>query len=467
MSKKSYFNNDTICAVATSLASDAGVGIIRLSGSQALFCAQQLTKGFENPEPRYLHRIEIQDKGIILDDGLAVFFDGKNSFTGEPIVELQLHGGRYLLQKILGLILEKTSARLALPGEFSFRAVKNNKLSLGEALALNRLIHAQSDFEVTSARRKFSSNQKEFYISLAKRIRDLLAKTELSIDFSDQDVEVISASEMKEVLENLLIEAKEQVKKVKLSKRVAKGFTIVLAGEPNAGKSTLFNAILSEDRAIVSEIAGTTRDIITEDFNLGPYRINLADTAGFRETQGVIESDGIARARSLLNDAEVILFVLDSTKKDIDLRAEIENLGLQRFIKKLVIVSNKSDIVRSEHLDLIRKQASELQIQNYSVSATKALGVAMLLKGICNELDKRYQLSFDVFLHSETQEKILAQAVEKLEEAFFEVSQRGVSSPEILSSCLFTAAHALSVVAGETTPDSVLTQIFNEFCIGK
>ena len=278
-----YFSFDTIAAISTSLAGDGGVGIIRLSGSNSLEISQKIAEGFENPTPRFLHRVVIKDHdGSILDDGLGVYFEKNASFTGEEVVELQLHGGRILLQKILSLILETKKARLALPGEFSFRAVRNGKMTTLKAETINQIVHAKSIYEVKESQKNISKERiKEFHL-IADKIKNLLTLSELSIDFIDQDVEVMSLNKAKKDAEKLKDQLENLIKRMRLAKRIASGIKVVLIGEPNAGKSTLFNALLAEDRSIVSSQAGTTRDIVSEEFVLEPYIIKLSDTAGIR-----------------------------------------------------------------------------------------------------------------------------------------------------------------------------------------
>ncbi len=288
-------------AIATSLGGDGGVGIIRLSGDLSLKAAQLCTKGFESPKPRYLHRVDFlaaESGGVFgsdhqqrttLDDGLAVFFPRGGSFTGEDVVELQMNGGRFVLQQLLKEVLRTKMCRLALPGEFSFRAVKNGEMSLNQAQAINQLVKARSQYEIWSARQNISGQRSKEFTDIADRLRHLLALSELSIDFIDQDVEVISYDKMRNEVDAILTQVNLLLVKLELAQRIAQGPLVVFAGDPNAGKSTLFNALLAEDRAIVSEEPGTTRDVITVELLLGPYRLRLADKAGLRTTDNSIE----------------------------------------------------------------------------------------------------------------------------------------------------------------------------------
>lgn len=448
-----YFSDDTIIAVATSMASDAGVGIIRVSGPQAQLVAQALCPEFKAEPSRYLHRVEVQDSATkeILDDGLSVYFPKGSSFTGEEVVELQLHGGRHVLRTILQKAIATGLCRMALPGEFSFRAVRNGKLSLREASALQQTIVARSDFEAKVARKQLSKKRDCEIQNIGAEIRELLAKMELSIDFSDQDVEVLSKADLEDALRGLLHKAENLLQALECAKRLAQGLQVVLLGAPNAGKSTLFNAMLAEERAIVSAEAGTTRDVITEDLLIGPYRLRLADTAGVRSTNGFIESEGIEKAKKHAEDADVVLHIIDSLNP--------EKVALpERFADGAVhlTVFTKSDLAT------VKEDPSSV-----SVSAKTGQGIPELLSVIRQQLDTNYSKAFSAFLPTEFQWNKIQECRKNLMECQHLVEFKGLNSPELVSASLRSAAKALSDMIGETTPDTVLTQIFSEFCIGK
>lgn len=474
-----YFDNDTIAAIATSLAGDAGVGVIRLSGPQSLRCAQALSQGFEKPEPRFLHRIEIKENGTTLDDGLGVYFPRGQSFTGEEVVELQLHGGRFLLQKILNLLIGVGGCRLALPGEFSFRAVRNGKMSLAAAEGVRQVIEAKSQFEVDLARKNLSAQRTKEFKELAARILNLLAQTELSIDFIDQDVEVISEEKLKEELKQLAQVAELLLRKCKLAQRIAHGLNVALVGAPNAGKSTVFNALLAEDRAIVSPEAGTTRDVITEEFLLGPYRVRLADTAGIREQAGSIEKEGIERAIEAIDAADLVLFVIDAAAPLAELEATVSErlrlFGAPAVRQKTVVLLNKWDLVSAGDAPQNKEQEIKQRLaklmawqgQVLTLGAAKGLGIDTVLESMQAKLDTTFGPAKESFLPTEFQLQMLLKCRDSLNEATELVEKTKLSHPEILSGALHAAARALSDVVGETTPDTVLVKIFTEFCIGK
>lgn len=451
----SYFSEDTIIAVATSLAGDGGVGVIRISGPAALQAAQEVTTGFEKPEPRYLHRITVQDylSRQTLDDGMAVFFPHGHSFTGEDCVELQLHGGRYLIQTILRNIISAGKCRMALPGEFSFRAVRNGKMSLTDAQAIRQVIGAKSFFEISAARKQLGKQRTKDFEKIATEIRDLLARMELSIDFIEQDVEVISDKDLLSRLTAILSSIGTLKQQMNAASRIAAGVSVVITGRPNAGKSTLFNALLSEDRAIVSDEAGTTRDVITEQLSVGPYLIRLADTAGIRNTSGAVEQEGISRAKDLLSSADVIILLLDGTDGIESRQAQISEHSA--YSDKLIVAINKSDLMANQAQDAVY------------ISALQNEGTHDLLQAIRSKLDSRLGLGLDAFLPTEFQMQMLVHCENAVGDAFDVVRTSGQKNPEVISSLLHSAAKALTDIVGETTPDTILTKIFSEFCIGK
>ncbi len=457
-----YFSNDTIVAVATSLAGDAGVGVIRLSGPGSADTARLVCSGFEKPEPRYLQRIEIVEPGAenALDDGLAVLFNEGQSYTGEEVVELQLHGGRFLLQRVMQLLIATGKCRMALPGEFSFRAVRSGKLSLAGAEAVGQLITAQSLFEVQAARRNLGKARSQEFEALAAKLRHLLAQSELSIDFIDQDVEIVSLEQMKVEISALATTMEQLLGQMKAAQRIARGLSVTLVGVPNAGKSTLFNALLAEDRAIVSPEAGTTRDVITEELRLGPYFIRLADTAGLRTGIGEIEKEGIARARGLAAESDAVILVIDATERFATVASVAQG--------NLIVALNKWDLLDVGGKEACLKSAVALgSAQVVPVSAALGLGMDELLKAIRKTLDSQFGSGVESFLPTEFQLQMLLQSRASLGQVEQLLTSVGLTQPELISAALGSSVRALSDLVGETTPDTVLAKIFSEFCIGK
>jgi len=452
-----YFSSDTIAAIATCTLGDAGIGVLRFSGPQAFNAAQNLCPKLKNIKPRYLHRVFVNhpETKEVLDDGLAVYFTQGESFTGEEVIELQLHGGRFLLQKILQLAITTGLCRLALPGEFSFRAVQNGKMSLQEVQSIKQLIDAQSFFEVQSARKRLSKKAYANFLEIKEALQSLLAQVELSIDFVDQDVEVISQAKMQEEIKKLLNTINKELAQMKAAQKIAQGLRVILVGEPNVGKSTLFNAILSQDRALVSEEPGTTRDVITESISIGPYRVELADTAGIRVGTGKIEKQGIQKTRDLLEKADVVIWVLNLNSA--------ESVFQKSKTRQDLVVINKWDLVELGGLPNV----AAAKVGAIPVSALKGEGILELLHAIQRDLDSRVGLGLNSFLPTELQFQAFSECQVSLMQIQDVLKSQGLSSPEILSTLFRTALNAISFFVGETTPDDVLTKIFSEFCIGK
>ncbi len=455
-----YFSEDTIAAIATSIAGDAGVGIIRLSGPNALAVSQKYSQGLEKPNPRYAHRVRIVDpkENEELDDGLAIYFPKGESFTGEEVVELQLHGGRFLLQKILSLLCSSGQCRLAKAGEFSFRAVQNGKISIHQAESIHQLVKAKSLFEVKIARNGIGKRQVELFRTLLESTHNLLAQSELSIDFSDQDIEVISTKKMIEIFNQNILSATNIKNQLLMARKIAKGIQITIIGKPNAGKSTLFNKILLDDRAIVSEIAGTTRDVITEEIHIGPYAIRLADTAGLRKTSEKIESEGIVRAKELIEQSDLVIYLVDITNLEFD--SVINN-------SNSVLVLTKADLFNVEKNEKIKQETQKKFPLTTVITHSKDESVETLLKTVQLKLEKVYNLGQNIFLANDTQIQMLSSFIEHNTNALGLVSKNGLQNPELISSELHSAANSLAECMGETTPDLILNKIFSEFCIGK
>jgi len=335
---------DTICAVATP-SGRGGISIIRLSGQQSVAVAEQLL-GFK-PSPRHAHYGTFYGhNGDVIDTGITLYFPGPDSFTGEDVVEFQGHGGPFimdiLLQEILGLGL-----RLARPGEFSERAFLNDKIDLAQAEAIADLIDSQSTQAARFAMRSLQGEFSARINSLVEAMIELRKYVEAAMDFPDEDVDFLASVEVAEKLADLVVQLEDVQAQARQGRIMKEGLTVVIAGEPNAGKSSLLNVLAGQSRAIVTDVAGTTRDTLHEHISIDGMPLHIIDTAGLHTSADVVEQEGIRRAWLEIHNADLVLLVIDSSRHN-----NIETSALWQDIttlvesgKPLFQVFNKTDLV--------------------------------------------------------------------------------------------------------------------------
>jgi tRNA modification GTPase len=445
---------DTIVAIATPPGRGA-VGIVRLSGKHAASIAARLAG--ELPAPRHASLRYFRDeKGDILDRGLAVFFPAPASFTGEDVVELHGHGGPAVLQALLGAACA-LGARLARAGEFSERAFLNGRMDLAQAEAIADLIDAASREAAMAASRSLDGALSNFVRALLEELTQLRIFVEGALDFSDEDTNWLSDDSLRTRLEALREHLRELVAQAAQGRRLREGLTVAIAGQPNVGKSTLLNRLAGTEAAIVTDIAGTTRDVLREDIVLEGLPLTVVDTAGLRETQDPVEREGVRRAWSALERAEVVLFMIDDraglTRADEDL---LERLPCG---PEVLLIRNKCDL--SGHPASCEREGQRTVLR---IAAQNGTGVELLVDEI-----KRI-----AGLGSGTEGLFSARArhVEALQRtlAFVLDAQRRLiegATPELAAEELRLAQQALSEITGEFTTEDLLGRIFADFCIGK
>lgn len=462
-------DSDTICAIATP-SGQGGIGIVRLSGPACLKIAESIL-GFK-PTPRYAHYSNfLNSSGEPIEQGIALYFSSPNSFTGEDILELQGHGGSQIIQEVLKTSLA-AGARLARPGEFSERAFLNGKIDLLQAEAIADLIEASSEQAAKSAMRTLQG-------VFSARIHDIVAKlisirvqVEASIDFSDEELDLESAGKIHQDL----IEAKKQVETIVDSAQqgvlLKNGLTIAIAGKPNAGKSSILNALAEVERAIVTNIPGTTRDILQEHISIDGLPLNIVDTAGLRESLDIVEQEGVRRAKVAIKSADQLLVVLDTTEIGDSLEVAIlEVLGLLADDKTVSELLSHSSIILNK-IDLAeegRTWNDSVNIQNITVpviaiSAKKHFG----LKSLRQHLKKcaNYTAAGEnSFIARERHLLSLRDALKHLENANLRVSDH--SHWELLAEELRLSQQELNKITGDFSSDDLLGEIFSNFCVGK
>lgn len=449
---------DTIAAIATATGR-GGVGIIRVSGPKARQVAEALLG--ECPKPRYAVFTKFKTRdGQLLDEGIALFFPNPHSFTGEDVLELQGHGGPVILDLLLKEVLS-LGVRLARPGEFSERAFLNDKLDLTQAEAIADLIDASTE---QAARNALQSLQGAF----STRIQELLDKlihlrmyVEAAIDFPEEEIDFLSDGKVEQDL-NRIAEALDKVfKEARQGALVRDGMKVVIAGRPNAGKSSLLNALSGRESAIVTDIAGTTRDVLREHIHIDGMPLHIIDTAGLRDSPDKVEQIGIARAWTEIEQADRILLLVDSQTTGIEAPEEI----WPDFVAKLPDAS-RITLVRNK-IDLTGDAPGEIPqnaIPTLNISAAKELGIDALkthLKTIMGWSDT----GESGFTARRRHLDALERAAQLIKQG--QAQLQGWAAGELLAEDLRQAQLALSEITGEFTPDDLLGKIFSSFCIGK
>ncbi|HEX7915562.1 tRNA uridine-5-carboxymethylaminomethyl(34) synthesis GTPase MnmE [Rudaea sp.] len=447
---------DTIAAIATA-AGAGGVGIVRISGSRSREIARALIG--KNPQARKVHFATIRDaEGEVLDRGLALYFAAPNSYTGEDVLELQAHGSPVVLDLILRQAIT-LGARLARPGEFSERAYLNGKLDLAQAEAVADLIASGSESAARAAMRSLEGDFSRAVQVLFEALVRLRAWLEAALDFPEEEIDFLSAPQLTEQLVALQAATADLLQAARRGVVLRDGLHVVIVGRPNAGKSSLLNALAQSERAIVTPVAGTTRDVLRESVHLDGIGLTLVDTAGLRESDDVVEAEGIRRARAELARADVAVLVTDDehTRTDHELLRECSASATR------VIVHNKIDIsggspIRSDAIDQATK---EVRIH---LSAKTGAGLD-LLRAELARLGGRGEESHGAFSARRRHVEALERVADHLQGA--DAQLRFARAGELAAEELRRAQQALGEITGEYSSDDLLGAIFSTFCIGK
>jgi tRNA modification GTPase len=470
MSKESRSNlsslEDTIAAISTPLG-EGGIGIVRLSGKDAIKIAEKIFKGEKPVSQMVSHRVsygEIVDPktGETVDEVLLVVFEAPNSYTTENLVEINCHGGQLVVSKVLEQVL-KGGARLAEPGEFTLRAFMNGRIDLSQAEAVAEVIRAKTDLGLRLGLKHLKGDLSEKINTYRDRLIDLLARLEVEIDFSEEEVEPLERDKVIEELQTIQKEIEELLSTYNEGKILREGLNVVIIGKPNVGKSSLLNAFLKEDRAIVTPIPGTTRDVISEFANFKGIPVRLVDTAGYRISKDIIELEGIKRTKIEMGEADLILLIMD-TSSEIDQ----EDLSLEQEMitskSKYLVIFNKIDIAST---DLVYKNREELKEKSIAkISALKGEGLDSLKDMIVSSsMVLQKDQTQGVLLSSLRHKDALVRAKTSLSLAMDSVKNK--MSPEFVVLDIKGALDAIGEVVGKTVTDDILNKIFSDFCIGK
>ena len=468
-------SNDTICAIATA-PGRGSIGVLRVSGEDLSGMARSLT-GVE-PEPRRAFFCDFRgEDGAILDRGIALFFPAPNSFTGEDVLELQGHGGRVVLESLRERVIA-LGARQAQPGEFSERAFLNGKIDLVQAEAIADLIDADSRQAARSALRTLTGEFSQKIQSVTALLTQLRVLVESAIDFSDSDIEVLQMEQLRQSLADLLNRLDAIRERSRQGALLNQGISVVLAGLPNAGKSSLMNRLSGQQTAIVTEIPGTTRDVLSQRILLDDLPLQLIDTAGLRRSADAIEREGVRRAREAIESADVILLVIDASLfpdcaqglAADELRHALEPLkdfledkeDRADLLRRTCIVLNKIDLLP---IPPAAEQASldDIDLSLVRISAKDGSGIDLLASHLKRSV--AWEGGEDAYVARARHLEAIDEARQHCRSAMNKLTAQ--TPLELLAEDLRLAQTSLGRITGEVTSDDLLGEIFSKFCIGK
>ncbi len=437
----------TIAAIASGR-STGGVGVIRLSGSKALAIAKVLCQ--QDLKPRYAHFVKfINNDQQVVDSGIALYFKAPHSFTGEDVVELQCHGGIMVMELLLQTCLE-AGAELAEPGEFSRRAFLNDKMDLCQAEAVADLINAQSMQAVYAANQTLQGAFSRQINHIIEQLIKLRIFVEAAIDFPDEEIDFLQDSDIAQKVKLLTSELEVLLANSKQGTLLNEGKRVVIAGEPNVGKSSLLNILAGEDKALVTDVAGTTRDSIDTSIVIEGLPLQIIDTAGLHVTEDKVEQMGIARSWSQIEQANLLLYIVDASKKESQ-NEDLFNQLLQKMPASTpyIMVRNKSDLVDS----VVEGQ--------FNVSALTGMGLDALKQQIIQSIGYQVSAGFSARTRHCHAIEVALGSLQCASKQFI------AGSGELLAEDLKQAHQSLGVITGAMTADELLGEIFSNFCIGK
>ena len=457
------FHTDTIAAISTGMTS-SGIGIIRISGPDAIAIADKVYdsrsgKKLENMQTHTIHYGFIRDGEEFIDEVLVMLMKGPRSFTAEDTVEINCHGGVYAMNRILELVIRK-GARPAQPGEFTKRAFLNGRIDLSQAEAVIDVINAKNEYALKSS----VSQLKGSVLKVIKDIREKIIYHIAYIESALDDPEHISLDGYPEQLEEQVEQWKEKIRTLIASsengKRMKEGIRTVIVGKPNAGKSSLLNVLLGEERAIVTDIAGTTRDVLEEQMSLSGISLNIIDTAGIRSTEDVVEKIGVKKAKTYARDADLIIYVVDSSTGLDENDEEIMEMIRDR---KAIVLLNKMDLDCITTEEDIRKHLDKPVIP---VSAKEEQGIDRLEQTVKDMFyDGSISFNDEIYITNMRQKAALKEALDSLEQV--SVSIQNQMPEDFISIDLMNAYEELGSITGESVGEDLVNEIFSKFCMGK
>jgi len=464
-----YPDQSTICAVSTPPGT-GGIAVIRLSGREAvsiadkLFISKQKGKKLEQQPQGTLHFGMFVQEGTLIDEVIVSLFRSPHSYTGEDVVEISCHGSRYVQQRLLQALISN-GARLAKPGEFTQRAFFNGKMDLSQAEAVADLISSTNAASHRLALNQMRGGFSQEINHLREELIRFIAFIELELDFSEEDVEFADRTALVELSEKIDILLRKLTDSFRLGNAIKNGIPVAIVGETNVGKSTLLNALLNEEKAIVSEIQGTTRDVIEDIVNIEGVLFRLADTAGLRETADVIETMGIERTYGKIEKAEIVLLVVDLAESYETITNRIVKIRKKLTDQKLIVVGNKVDIFHDSSIKKLKSFPLKENEGFVFLSAKKKLNLSELTEKMkhCMSLDTIN--SEDVIVTNTRHYEALTLAREAIERVI-EGLKTGITG-DFLAQDIRECLHYLGEITGAISNEEVLGHIFKNFCIGK
>ncbi len=443
-------NTDTIAAVATG-SGKAGIGIVRISGPDVRHIAQQIAG--RELIVRHAHYLPFLDaEQQVIDEGVALLFAAPHSFTGEDVLELQGHGGSVVLDMLLARVLH-LGARAARPGEFSERAFHNDKLDLAQAEAISDLIESSSTAAARAAVRAMRGELSQHVQLINEELIALRVWLEAALDFSEEDIDFLAEPHLKSRAQSLVEQFDLLLSRAEQGQRLRDGLNVVIAGSTNAGKSSLLNCLAGDDTAIVTDIAGTTRDVLKTDITIEGVTMHITDTAGVRDTDDIVERLGIERARKAVNEADHVLILLDATAPMMPRLPYVDN-------DRLSVVINKSDLMRDDDLHALCNEYDA----TLCVSAKSGQGVDALRKHLLSLAGHDDQVE-GVYIARRRHVDAIESARQATSDALLRLEQSDM--PELAAEELRMAQQSLQLVIGRFDSEDLLGEIFSNFCVGK
>src|SRR5690554_724466 len=464
-------NQETIVALATPAGAGA-VAIIRISGNDAIKIANEVFQSVSNKDltrqkTHTIHLGHIIDGQKTLDQVLVSVFRNPNSYTGEDVIEISCHGSVFIQQQIIQLLLRK-GCRMAQPGEFTLRSFLNGKMDLSQAEAVADLINSDNEASHQIAMQQMRGGFSNEIAKLREELLNFASLIELELDFSEEDVEFADRTQFKELLNRIEFVLKRLIDSFAVGNVIKNGIPVAIVGEPNVGKSTLLNALLNEERAIVSDIAGTTRDTIEDELVIDGIGFRFIDTAGIRDTKDVVENIGIQKTFEKIEQAQVVILLLDAKELQVSsfkFQVEIEKIKNKYPQKPLVVIINKVDLLSEQELNVIKTELETLNLKPETISAKQKIGIEELKNTLLSFVNTGALRNNETIVTNTRHYDSLLKALEEIQKVKFGL-QSGISA-DLMAIDIRQALYYFGEITGQVSNDELLGNIFANFCIGK